>query len=86
VVGASADHMTGVGRQVVIAQRGGGRRIRELHCPCCDLTHRFASDRAEPITPLLGSGAVLRNRGGCVERLKKGLSRVDVGHSFLKTV
>jgi hypothetical protein len=28
----------------------------------------------------------LRNRNGCVERLKKGLSRVDVDASFLKTV
>jgi hypothetical protein len=36
--------------------------------------------------PLLGSGAILRNRDGCVERLKNGLSRVDVGASFLKTV
>jgi hypothetical protein len=34
----------------------------------------------------LGSGAILRNRDGYVERLKKGLSRVDVGASFLKTV
>jgi hypothetical protein len=35
--------------------------------------------------PLLGSGAKLRNRDGCVERLKEGLSRGDVGASFLKT-
>ncbi|MBV8106740.1 MAG: hypothetical protein JO223_19340 [Hyphomicrobiales bacterium] len=34
---------------------------------------------------LLGSGAILRNRDGCVERVKNGLSRVDVGASFLKT-
>ena len=36
-------------------------------------------------SPLLGSGAILRNRDGCIERLKKGLSCVDVGPSFLKT-
>jgi hypothetical protein len=34
----------------------------------------------------LGSGAILRNRDGCVERLKKGTSPVDVGASLLKTV
>ena len=28
----------------------------------------------------------MRNRDGCVERLKNGLSRVDVGAGFLKTV
>ena len=32
------------------------------------------------------SGAIFRNRDRCVERLKNGLSRVDVGASFLKTV
>src|SRR5271155_351551 len=37
-------------------------------------------------SPLLGSDAKLRNRDGCVERLKKGLSRVEVGAGFLKTV
>ena len=39
-----------------------------------------------PNSPLLGSGATLRNRDGCVERLKNGLSRADVGAGFLKTV
>jgi|SRR5580704_3312870 hypothetical protein len=34
----------------------------------------------------LGSGAILRNRDGYVERLKKGPSPVDVGASLLKTV
>jgi hypothetical protein len=34
----------------------------------------------------LGSGAILRNGDGCVERLKNGLSRGDVEASFLKTV
>jgi hypothetical protein len=34
----------------------------------------------------LGSGAILRNRDGYVERLKKGPSLVDVGASLLKTV
>src|SRR5271165_4733271 len=37
-------------------------------------------------SPILGSGAVLRNRDGYVERLEKGPSRVDLGASFLETV
>ena len=32
------------------------------------------------------SGAILRKRDGYVERLKKGLSRVDVEARFLETV
>jgi hypothetical protein len=34
----------------------------------------------------LGSGAILRNREGCIERLKNALCRVDVDAGFLKTV
>src|SRR5271165_5265925 len=37
-------------------------------------------------SPILRLGAIFRNRDRCVERLKNGLSRVDVGASFLKTV
>src|SRR5580693_5411431 len=37
-------------------------------------------------SPMPGSGAILRDRGGCFERVKYGLSRVDVGVRFLKTV
>src|SRR5271157_1849041 len=36
--------------------------------------------------PIFGSGAILRNRDGRVERLKKGLSSVDVSASFLEPV
>jgi hypothetical protein len=39
-----------------------------------------------PDSLFLGSGAILRNRDGCVERLKNGLSGVDDDASLLKTV
>jgi hypothetical protein len=63
-----------------------------MHCPCCDLTDCFAPDSTEPITRQVFSArrflghAILRNRDGYVERLKKGPSLVDVGASLLKTV